>query len=59
MAIGKAGTKNAALLAIRILALSDGALEKKLHAYVERMAEEVEQKQQRLTGAAVPGAKKH
>lgn len=51
MAIGKAGAKNAALLAIRILALSDDALKKKLHAFVEWLAEEVEKKQRLVSGA--------
>lgn len=51
MAIGKAGAKNAALLAIRILALSDDALKKKLRAFVEWLAEEVEKKQRLVSGA--------
>ncbi len=45
MAIGKAGAKNAALLALRILALSDAALTKKLAAYRVDLAKEVEKKQ--------------
>jgi phosphoribosylaminoimidazole carboxylase PurE protein len=49
MAIGKAGAKNAALLAIRILALADSRLEKQLADYVKEMAEAVEEKQGKLT----------
>ena len=48
MAIGKAGAKNAALLAIRILALEDGALQKKLALYVKKMADDVERKHKNL-----------
>ena len=48
MAIGKAGAKNAALLAIRILAAEDKALAKKLEAYVAKMAGDVEKKHQNL-----------
>lgn len=48
MAIGKAGAKNAALLAVRILALEDADLLKKLQAYVRKMAREVERKQENL-----------
>jgi phosphoribosylaminoimidazole carboxylase PurE protein len=44
MAIGKAGAKNAALMAVRILALSDKTLGKKLGAYIANMADEVEKK---------------
>lgn len=44
MAIGKAGAKNAALLAARILALEDDALKERLRNYVENMAREVEKK---------------
>ena len=48
MAIGKAGAKNAALMAIRILALTDEALEKKLQTYIQQMARDVERKQANL-----------
>jgi len=48
MAIGKAGAKNAALLAIRILSLENKALSDRLAAYVKQMARDVEKKQQRL-----------
>lgn len=41
LAIGKAGAINAALLAARILALHDAALEHRLEAYVERMRQSV------------------
>ncbi|MCX5831817.1 MAG: 5-(carboxyamino)imidazole ribonucleotide mutase [Deltaproteobacteria bacterium] len=44
MAIGKPGAMNAALMAVRILALTDKTLGKKLDAYVENMAGEVEKK---------------
>ena len=48
MAIGKAGAKNAALFAVRILALEDADLLKKLQAYVRKMAQEVERKHENL-----------
>ncbi|MBN2437156.1 MAG: 5-(carboxyamino)imidazole ribonucleotide mutase [Deltaproteobacteria bacterium] len=48
MAIGKAGAKNAALFAARILALEDGALLEKLQDYVRKMAQEVERKHENL-----------
>ena len=48
MAIGEAGAKNAALMAIRILALSDENLLKELSAYTKKMADTVERKQQEL-----------
>ncbi len=48
MAIGKAGAKNAALFAIRILALQDADLLKRLQAYVRKMAQEVERKHENL-----------
>ena len=44
MAIGKAGAKNAALLAVQILALSDARLATALVHHRERMAQEVEEK---------------
>ncbi len=40
--IGKTGAKNAALLAVAILALSDGHLRDELKAYRQRMQQEVE-----------------
>ncbi len=48
MAIGKAGAKNGALLAVGILALADGGLREKLRAYRKRLADEVENKQATL-----------
>lgn len=48
MAVGKAGAKNAALLAIRFLALEDETLKAKLAAYVKKMARDVEKKQRSL-----------
>lgn len=45
MAIGKAGAKNAALFAIRILAVEDKELSVKLSAYIKKMARDVEKKQ--------------
>jgi 5-(carboxyamino)imidazole ribonucleotide mutase len=48
MAIGKAGAKNAALFAVRILALEDADLLKKLQAYLRKMAQEVELKHENL-----------
>jgi 5-(carboxyamino)imidazole ribonucleotide mutase len=44
MAIGKAGAKNAGLLAVQILALSDPSLAGRLLDYKVRMAAEVEEK---------------
>lgn len=49
MSIGKAGAKNAALLAIRILALEDDGLRKKLRAFIEDMARDIEKKQENLS----------
>lgn len=49
MAIGKAGAKNAALFALRFLALEDKALSVKLSAYVAKMARDVEKKQEKLS----------
>lgn len=44
MAIGKAGAKNAALFAIRILAIENPDLSARLAAYVGKMADDVEKK---------------
>jgi 5-(carboxyamino)imidazole ribonucleotide mutase len=44
MAIGKAGAKNAALYAVRILALEDKKIAAKLSAYIQKMAQDVEKK---------------
>ena len=48
MAIGKGGAKNAALMAVRILALTNHDLQKQLDAYIAKMAQEVEKKQEKL-----------
>lgn len=48
MAIGKAGAKNAALFAVRALALDDEGLQKKLQAYIRKMASDVERKHENL-----------
>ena len=48
MGIGKSGAKNAALLAVQILALSDSDLMSKLLQYKERIALEVEEKDRKL-----------
>ena len=50
LAIGEAGAKNAALLAVRILAASDAALRKQLHAFHREQAEKV--MEQRLDSAS-------
>jgi len=41
VAIGKGGSKNAGLLAVRILSLSDSSLEKKLDNYREKMRQDI------------------
>jgi len=48
MAVGKAGAKNAALLAVRILAVEDDDLQKKLYLFIADMAKEIEKKQENL-----------
>jgi 5-(carboxyamino)imidazole ribonucleotide mutase len=48
MAIGKAGAKNAGLLAVQILALGDGELTAKLHEYKAVLLREVEEKDNAL-----------
>ncbi len=48
MAIGKAGAKNAAIFAVRMLSLSDKTLAKKLDDYIAQMAKDVEAKQKKL-----------
>jgi len=48
MAIGKAGAKNAGILAVQILALADETLAGKLVRYREEMALEVEEKDAKL-----------
>jgi phosphoribosylaminoimidazole carboxylase PurE protein len=49
MAIGKAGAKNAALFAIRLLALEDKKISATLCAYIEKMASDVEKKQETIS----------
>ncbi len=49
MAIGKSGAKNAALFAARFLALHDKAISTKLSAYKNKMAKDVEKKQENLS----------
>lgn len=44
MAIGSAGSKNAAILAAQILALSDEVIQKKLEDYKKKLVAQVEQK---------------
>jgi len=48
MAIGKAGAKNAALFAIRILSLTDSDIHQKLIDYIDNMSHEIEKKQEDL-----------
>lgn len=48
VSIGKAGARNAALLAIQILALQDAELQQKLSAYKKSLADGVEAKAARL-----------
>jgi len=48
VAIGKAGARNAGILAVQMLALSDSALKGKLRDYKQSMAAEVEEKDNAL-----------
>lgn len=48
MAIGKAGAKNAALFAVRILALENADLLIKLQSYGRKMVQEIERKHENL-----------
>jgi len=48
MAIGKAGAKNAAVLATQILALADSAISQKLLQFKEAMVAEVEEKAKKI-----------
>ena len=48
MAIGKAGAKNAAIFAVRMMSISDKSLAKKLDDYIAKMAKDVEAKQKKL-----------
>ena len=54
MAVGKAGAKNAALMAVRILSLEDKELCEKLRAYKSNMARKVELKQEKLLNSLNP-----
>jgi len=54
MAIGKAGAKNAALLAVRILSLQDAGLRSSLQDYIENMAREVERKHDQIIRKETP-----
>ena len=49
MAIGKAGAKNAALFAVRLLALENKKISTALLAYIGKMAKDVEKKQETLS----------
>jgi 5-(carboxyamino)imidazole ribonucleotide mutase len=51
VAIGKTGAKNAALLAVAILALTDSALRSRLVEYRKNMSDEVDQADQALQTA--------
>jgi 5-(carboxyamino)imidazole ribonucleotide mutase len=55
VAVGKAGAKNAALLAVQMLALSDDRLAKALAAFKKKMADDVLAKDKALQGKAGPG----
>jgi phosphoribosylaminoimidazole carboxylase PurE protein len=48
VAIGKAGARNAGLLAVEILALSDAGLRQALHDFRERLAAQVAEKDRKL-----------
>lgn len=48
MAIGKAGAKNAGILAAQILALNDSGLSAKLQKHKKDMAKEIEEKDRKL-----------
>lgn len=47
------GAKNAGILAAQILGIKDPAIRKKLHAYKEKMAQQVEEKSQRVQKAVI------
>lgn len=48
VSVGKPGAKNAGILAVQILAVSDSKLAKKMEAYKKELAEQVEQKAKKL-----------
>ncbi len=56
VAIGKAGAKNAALLAVGILALENKTLRDRLAAYREKAAREVQEADQKLQEKGLPSA---
>jgi len=49
VAIGKAGARNAAILAVQILALSDAGLREKLHEFKKKQAQKVREKDAALS----------
>ena len=53
VAIGKAGAKNAGILAVQMLALADETLAGRLREYKENMAREVEEKDAALRNAGM------
>ncbi len=56
VAIGKAGAKNAGILAVQILALTDGKLADQLRQYRKKMENEVEEKDSILQDARTSGS---
>ncbi len=56
MAIGKAGAKNAAIMAIKILALEDDGLRGKLNDYSANMAEKIKEKNEDLNADNTEGS---
>ena len=58
MAIGRAGARNAGILAVQILALANPVLAERLNAYRVKLAEEVEAKDRMLqtAGESQPAA---
>lgn len=48
MAIGAAGAKNAALLAVRILCLNDRKLRKKYQDYSKKLSQDIEARQEKI-----------
>ena len=53
--VGIGGARNAALLAVQVLATADPALRERYRAYKARLADEVEEKASRLAARAEPG----
>ncbi len=49
MAVGKAGAKNAAILAVQILSLHQPELHKKLEEYKKELAQQVEEAGKKTT----------